>query len=180
MITALWSDQHFGHKNIIEYAQRPFNNVYEMDTTLIKNYNELISEHDTVVWLGDAFLCPRERALEIMNSLNGHKMLVMGNHDKSASAMLSLGFDVVVERMMIQLAGKPCLLCHYPYAGANRHGKVLERASHLPERKKGEILIHGHTHSHERVNGNMIHVGVDSWDMRPVLIGALDEVVSNL
>jgi calcineurin-like phosphoesterase family protein len=180
LISAFWSDPHFGHANIIEYAQRPYHSVSEMDAALITNYNEIVDDNDVVVWLGDAFLCSREKSLEIMSRLKGRKILIRGNHDRGASAMLSLGFDIVADKMSVQIAGRTCTLCHYPYAGADRHGKLVERAEYLPERKKGEYLIHGHTHSRKMVDGHMLHVGIDAWNWRPVTYDRVAELVKNL
>jgi len=36
-------------------------------------------------------------------------------------------------------------------------------------------LIHGHTHSTERRDGQAIHVGVDAWDYKPA---TFDEIVA--
>ena len=47
------SDTHFGHRNIIEYCNRPFKDVVEMDKILVQKYNYLVQENDIVYFLGD-------------------------------------------------------------------------------------------------------------------------------
>ena len=75
------SDTHFGHENIIKYCNRPFSSVEEMDQTMIKRWNETVSNNDIIIHLGDFALCSRDRLKEIVSKLNGKKILIMGNHD---------------------------------------------------------------------------------------------------
>ncbi|MBQ8000212.1 MAG: hydrolase, partial [Ruminococcus sp.] len=49
------ADTHFGHANIVEKFNRPFNTVEEMNETLIKNWNDRITGSDTVFIMGDMF-----------------------------------------------------------------------------------------------------------------------------
>jgi calcineurin-like phosphoesterase family protein len=49
-----------------------------------------------------------------------------------------------------------------------------------PERKKGLVLLHGHTHDRLKVRGNQIHVGVDAWDWGPALYDDVAELIWRL
>ena len=92
----LISDSHFGHKNIIKYCNRPFDNVEDMNSTLIKNWNSVVDNEDYVYHLGDFGLGTKDELIAIGNKLNGHKILVMGNHDHmSKTAYKECGFDKV-------------------------------------------------------------------------------------
>lgn len=90
------ADTHFGHRNIIGYCNRPFRSVEEMDETLIKNWNETVSNDDVVIHLGDFSFGTKERCAEIVKRLNGRKILIKGNHDKwSDDFYRSIGFEYV-------------------------------------------------------------------------------------
>ena len=97
MRTYLISDLHFGHKNIIDYESRPFEDLDHQDKCLIDNWNAVIGKHDMVFVLGDFSFYGKEKTKQIVSKLNGHKLLVMGNHDKgrTVSWWRDAGFDEV-------------------------------------------------------------------------------------
>ncbi len=169
-IDYFYSDPHFGHGPVIGYCNRPFDDVDHMNREMIARYNSRVGSSDVVLWLGDCFLCPKAAALEVMSQLNGRKLLVLGNHDGSASRMTSFGFMAVAQQMKLEIAGRRATACHYPYSGTGdgRGEKLGERFEELrPARVKGEVLLHGHTHERKRRRENMIHCGVDAWDYAP-------------
>lgn len=79
--TWILADTHFNHKNIIQYCNRPFSSVEEMNDVLIKNWNNKIAKEDTVLFLGDFAFGSREEIIRLGNILNGKKTIVLGNHD---------------------------------------------------------------------------------------------------
>lgn len=170
LIKAFYSDPHFGHKRICEYCNRPFSSVEEMTREFIARYNSRIGTNDTVLWGGDCFFCPFTEARQIMSALNGSKMTMRGNHDRGPGTMAAMGFDVVMDQCVIDIAGQTVRVCHYPYNDA----RYPDRS---PRQDKHELLIHGHTHSPDRVNGKMIHIGVDAWDYRPAMWEEIEEIV---
>lgn len=93
----LISDMHFGHGNIIKYENRPFADATEMDAVMIKNWNSIVRTDDLVYVLGDVSFYPKEKTHEIMKQLNGHKLLILGNHDlgRSETFWKDVGFEFV-------------------------------------------------------------------------------------
>ncbi|WP_010497764.1 metallophosphoesterase [Paenibacillus elgii] len=130
------ADPHFGHKNILKYESRPFIDTEHMDNVIIEKYNQIVSEGDTVFWLGDMFFCNSTRMDYISKRLaKGRNILVRGNHDKGITdgKFLKLGFKPF---KMIQLKG--VMLTHEPISDHNM--RYLEQ---FGVRKN----IHGHVHS---------------------------------
>lgn len=76
------ADMHFGHKNVLRFDNRPFADTELMDEVLIHNWNERVTDEDTVYVLGDAFWKNEESSVKIIQRLNGHKHLIRGNHDR--------------------------------------------------------------------------------------------------
>ena len=81
------SDTHFGHANMITFLNydgtrmRPFNSVEECDELMIENWNRLVGPKDRIYHLGDVTYKCKNRD-EIMQRLNGEKILIKGNHDR--------------------------------------------------------------------------------------------------
>ena len=64
------SDTHFDHQRIIEYTNRPFSSVDEMNAVIIKNWNSVINQDDIVYVLGDFCFGNKTRLKEIVSVLN--------------------------------------------------------------------------------------------------------------
>lgn len=181
---AFYSDPHFDHKNIIGFAGRPFVNVADMERGLIERYNAVVSSTDTVLWLGDCFWkTSKYRAADILSRMNGQKVLVAGNHDKSPGWMAEVGFLGVTDELVISIAGHPVRCSHFPYAPSNpsKEHPSDARFLHLhPKRRKGEALLHGHTHKPNKVVGTAIHVGVDAWGCGPAPLAEVEKLVKKI
>jgi len=103
------ADTHFGHENIIEYENRPFASVEEMDKQLISNWNKTVKKRDTVFMLGDFAFASKERIKELVSLLNGSKILVLGNHDKTytyswwkkAGFYMVCKYPIIIEKFLI-------------------------------------------------------------------------------
>lgn len=66
------ADLHFGHKNVIGFDQRPFNDIQEMDRVLIHLWNSRVQKDDNVYIVGDfAYRNERPEAW-YLRQLKGH------------------------------------------------------------------------------------------------------------
>lgn len=77
------ADPHLGEPRMA-IMQRPFPDALINYTTMRENYNRIIKPNDLVIWNGDVVsnqAPDREQWLDRVNSFNGRKWLVMGNHD---------------------------------------------------------------------------------------------------
>lgn len=189
------SDLHFGHAKCIEYCSRPFADVAEMTEKLITNWNRIVRPNDLVYVLGDfSMYLTKVQLREIMERLNGTKVLVIGNHDMKNSEMLNIGFHAVVNNAEIQVAGERVLLSHYPYRNNwlktkfyDIMYKLFPKRFYRPRKftkqlkDSGHWLLCGHVHSKKKVIGRKtIHVGVDAWNFTPVSIQKIGEMIAQI
>lgn len=185
--TWFMSDPHFGHANILKetFEARPFKDVEEMNETLIANINASVKPQDTLIIVGDTFFLGTQRSKAIMDRINGTKILVKGNHDGTDTQMRNKGFDVVVDRMDLMIQGKRVHLSHYPYRESKWHTFKKKYLWKAPQTKylwlrmvnRGNWLIHGHIHGKRKIKDNMIHIGVDAWDFKPVHISVIEHII---
>jgi calcineurin-like phosphoesterase family protein len=175
------SDEHYGHKNIVRYCNRPFADVTSMNLGLIANHNNRVRADDDVWHLGDFSMAPG-MLRQILPKLNGRHRLVAGNHDmchpchgaKSArfrDEYVSAGFIEVVERAWLDLPAPigRAFLCHMPPAGANPQSDEKYLKFRPTQEEIGDAwLIHGHVHNLWQRRGRALNVGVDVWGYKPV------------
>ena len=140
------SDQHFYHKNIIPYCNRPWETVEEMNEGLIQRWNEKVAKKYEVFILGDFSFAKPNKTNPILDKLNGVKCLVKGNHDHSTTKwslhLATSPHDFSI--MMAPLVGVQFLVSHYPYKPQDPDEDVryLERRP----LDNGDWLLHGHVH----------------------------------
>ena len=156
------SDPHFYHTNIIELANRPFSNVYEMNNVLIGKWNRKVNKGDRVFIIGDFSLGTKEQTLKILNKLNGEKILIRGNHESVidyAEVKSKFGFikDYYCKDKIV--------MSHYPF--------MSWRGKH-----NGYIHLYGHTHNNYpplRIEG-AYNCCVEVNNYEPC---TLDEIIEN-
>lgn len=164
------SDTHFYHDSLLgmnDFAPRPFKNVEEMNQTIIDHWNEKVNENDIVYHLGDIalyFVKPEKKAyqaiFEILNQLNGHLVLIKGNHDSRAlfKYLESKNYDFNGQPkfafhdvgVLLKYDHRQYYLTHYPM--------MLGIAPQI-------INLHGHIHHYTVPVKENINVGVDSPEL---------------
>lgn len=148
--TFFTSDHHFGHRGIIKYSERPFENADEMDEALIDNWNEVVAPRDQVYHLGDFSFRRPEDSAHIASRLNGRIHILLGNHDRLKPKFYEEHFEWVKRYYELKIDGRKIVLCHYPFDTWNR--------SHY-----GSWSLHGHCHgSLTTVRGGRLDIGVDT------------------
>jgi len=158
------SDIHFGHREVIKFCERPFRTVSQMNDSIIENWNSLVSDCDRVFVVGDVFICDPRDAKVCVESLNGYKVLIKGNHDLGKKDMLYMGFDQYYKKYDYKMPdGRLALLQHYPAPDI-----ILD--------KKYDLMIHGHIHIDDKVNGKKINVSADIWNYTPVDVETLNSL----
>lgn len=162
------SDTHFSHNNIIKYAGRPFANVDEMDQALMDNWNSCVGVEDQVFFLGDFGLGSIDHLHAICKQLKGSKVCILGNHDKNASWMTRIGFDVVLESAFLKIGQHTVELIHIPSRQTPAH-----------------FQLHGHVHDKRpsKVISNQMNLCVEVWDYKPVservILSLIDKAAAN-
>ena len=175
------SDQHFGHRNVVKFCNRPYADEKEMGKALIENWNNVVGPDDIIVTMGDFFWFNDSQSIKrVVNQLNGTIYMVLGNHDKKES------FRRCDPEKLIILDGISHIFlrceddnrwyektfeivcCHYP----------LMTWSH---RDRGAINLFGHIHSgwmrscddYDQMlplwRGQQLDVGVDNQNFTPVV-----------
>ncbi len=175
------ADHHFNHVNIIKYCNRPFENVSEMDSEMIKRWNSIVTSKDEVYYLGDLTLGNYGTARSYLNKLNGRIKFIEGNHDKNWFHAIDSQFKLPPIKE-IKISKETIVLCHYPLAS-------------WPMSHYGSLHLHGHVHGTigrsnnssdtnfppNQKAGLRIDVGVDCWNFYPVSLEIImqEQILAN-
>lgn len=149
------SDTHFTQQRTLELSKRPFQNVFHMDEQLIRNWNSVVRDTDTVYHLGD--FGDIGTIEKIISQLNGKVInIIPGNYDND-EVLNKLKTD---NRVNIIPQGT---IVHY--------NGIDIRLVHEPENMVGDVFhLFGHVHQLQMVKTNSLNVGSDCHKNKPISI----------
>jgi calcineurin-like phosphoesterase family protein len=165
--TFFTADHHFGHENIIEYCQRPFTGVEDMEWRMVKAWNSVVPLNARVYYLGDLGWGSTTYFRRIMTRLNFEQMIIVpGNHDPSITKMERYTSRIVGMKgpISVPLKGKRYWLSHEP----------------MDDGRPGMVNLHGHVHKHYahavgECGELWINVGVDVCNFRPLSLRQIEK-----
>jgi calcineurin-like phosphoesterase family protein len=162
------ADFHLSHKNIINYCNRPFQDVEEMDRVLVSNLEKLVKHDDTLYYLGDLTFKEEvaEKFFERFKELEIH--YIIGNHDNQKVLSIAREYCSSVAHLKdIKLYNQPITLCHYAMRVWNK--------SHF-----NSWQLFGHSHGRLEPLGKQYDVGVDNNEYRPILFEEIAMIMKEL
>lgn len=157
------SDTHFSQERTLRLSRRPFDNLKQMDWTMIERWNKKVPYDGIVYHLGDFGDKTKVRYL------NGRVRLIMGNYEEKEAKefgseaaykkhLLDLGFDKVYGRdVKFYDAANDLLLVHEP-----SHANIAGENKNLP------MVLFGHIHGRQQIKRIGCDVGVDCNNYTPI------------
>lgn len=168
MARYLISDHHFGHARIIEYTDRPFDSVGDMNQALLSRHYETIGDDDVLIHLGDVAIDMRDGTdtIKFVDRLDAN-LLVRGNHD--------VGLDPEEAPFAVTEA---CVLHH-----DDREFYCTHRPEDVPDWWDG-WAIHDHQHNNDTTtypfiegSARRVNVSCELLEYRPLSLATLSEVL---
>ena len=180
------SDLHLGHEKSLEFTDRPFINIDDMNNTLINNINNTVGEKDELWILGDfAFKINKDEVRKLRNRIKcKHVHLVTGNHDKNyANDEI---FETVQDYKQLKTIYGKFILFHYPilewnaahYGAVHLHGHIHSTGEYNNENLKKKYcdrFRYSHAFENKELGLRIYDVGVDANDFKPISIEEIAE-----
>lgn len=151
------SDLHVSHRNIVKFTDRGVATTQEQhDEWLTELWNSQVKPGDLVYHLGDfSFAKGADSVRSILRRLNGQKIFIKGNHDRTEHLVRMQEEGLIVKWSHyeeIKVADTPTVLFHFPIASWHKQAR-------------GSWHLHGHCHGNlkqHHINGKMLDVGLDN------------------
>lgn len=150
------SDFHFDHANILNFKRRDstplrdFKDVNHMNEFMVQEYNSIVRPQDKVYICGDVAM--KDTGIKYLARLNGHKRLVLGNHDYGNMHLYMPYFEDIYSTRRLD----NFILSHFPI-----HPESLGKA---------HGCLYGHVHDpHNNIKDPRYYsVCVENLDYRPI------------
>lgn len=150
---------HLYHDNVLRFDNRPYEDCEEMATDFKLRWNDHVPKNAHVYILGDISWKWNNDVRKYINSLNGVKHLIQGNHDRFKSADFKKCFAEIVPykeiKDTVNGGTRKIAMSHYYIPFYNSHYY------------KG-ILLHGHSHTtkesdeERRITAELVAKGFDA------------------
>jgi calcineurin-like phosphoesterase family protein len=163
-----------------------------MHSELIKNFNKQVPVDGLTYFLGDIATHSAELTKNVIEQLNGTKIIVVGNHDKKYESLYNVGFAAVMHNATIFIQKERVTMSHCPLTGTfredttdmkgsvpgeNWHGETRNKRFSVPD--EGQFHLSGHIHSpnggkSKTILGRQMDVGLPGNNYRPVHISKVE------
>lgn len=161
------SDTHFLHANMLKFLNDdgvPFRGKYfedqdQCDEIMIHNWNKVVKPQDHIWHLGDVFIGDKAKFDSLWGKLNGHKRLIVGNHDdiRFLSGKDSRG-NWFFERVELWKYMEDMILTHVP----------MELANSFEGKYRVTFNVHGHIHNNDSPTIRHYNACVEVNDWAPI------------
>lgn len=164
------SDLWLGRNQILEIAKRNrWRSIDEMNTALVQQWNERVSDSDYVICLGN-FAWDPLTARRALDALNGTIYFMLGNADDALLEVYQEFSNVaVIENSILSLPSHDLVLCHYPMAM-------------WPGKDSGTVHLHGHavySHLTNLATEKRFNMCSDHWGHSPIKVSTLKDLVND-
>ena len=160
------SDFHFDHANILNFKAkdgsplRVFKDVNHMNEFMVSSYNEVVRPQDKCYILGDVAI--KDSGIQYLKRLNGHKRLILGNHDYGNVRLYQPYFENIYSSRLLDRM----VFTHIPI--------------HPDSIGKNHANVHGHSHVHSQgdLGPRYFNVCVEVLWYRPISIEEIHKYVA--
>ena len=174
----LVSDWHFNHNKSFIFESRGFINIQDMNESIIKNHNQIVTQEDIVYCLGDCMLGNNEEGVNCLKQLNGNLHIIRGNHCTDQRILFYKECPNVLDiqnSAYLRYNDYHFYLTHYPTLTSNfDFDKPL---------KARLINLCGHSHIQnpfedwDKYNAPIYHCELDAHNCTPI---SLDQIIQDI
>jgi calcineurin-like phosphoesterase family protein len=136
--------------------------VKDMDDGIIESWNSVIFDNEYKVFvLGDFSFHSKEKTKQIMDKLNGRKVLIMGNHDRGRSVTWwrEVGFLEV-----------------YRYPIVYKENVIMSHEPMKMDKYNKYVYLYGHVHGNKQYQTfykSSVCVSIERWGYKPVKLNSI-------
>lgn len=162
MTTFFTAETHFNDPEVITYEHlgkriRPWDTVEEQNQIIIDNWNSRVQPEDTVYHMGDVYDTNTANSAELIDKLNGRKILIRGDKDMDPVEKYLEHFDQVHNPpYVVEINGSRYVLSHF-YISKDQLDQL-----------DCSVNIHSHLHADSLPDPRYFSVSLERTDFYPL------------